>query len=314
MGFFSKTRVFANPAKVPTKKDPKVLGVILDPLLTFKPHAAYIKDKVLSRNNLLKALAGSSWGKEKETLLTTFKATGQSLLNYCAPIWTPTLAPTNWNELQVAQNANIRTALGCVKMSSQDHIHAEAKTMPVKEHCEMLSKQFLLATTLPEHPNQENLSTSPPRLMKHTLTTKFAKDVEPLIPENGTDIPSYKSGLKTLHTLSVQETILNQAPNLVLNEPAPEIHKSERSLSRKARVTLAQLRSGYSSHLNTFLNRINPTKYPDPNCPDCSLAPHTTAHLFNCSTNPTYLTPRSLWTNPTSAALFLGLEDQEGIG
>ena len=306
--------IFIDGAKVPTKKDPKILGVILDPLLTFKPHAAYIKDKVLARNNLLKALAGSSWGKEKETLLTTFKATGQSLLNYCAPIYTPTLAPTNWNELQIVQNANLRTALGCHKMSSQDHLHSEAKTMPVKEHCEMLSKQLLLSTTQLNHPNQEDLTCSPPRTMKQTLTTKFAKDIIPLIPEGGTSTSSYKSGLQILHTNSVQDTISNQSNNPILNEPAPPIHKSEKNLPRKSRATLAQLRSGYSTHLNSYLNRINPTKYPDQNCPDCNLAPHTTLHLFNCSTKPTTLTPRSLWTDPTSAAAFLGLDNQEGIG
>ena len=50
------------------------------------------------------------------------------------------------------------------------------------------------------------------------------------------------------------------ARSTVLNYPPPQyISKTEESLSRKARVTLAQLRSGYSSHLNTFLNRINHT-------------------------------------------------------
>ena len=184
--------------------------------------------------------------------------------------------------------------------------------MPVREHCEMLSKQFYLATTKPNHPNHSDTNTPPPpRLMRDTLKTKFSEDIRELIPENGSDELSYKIGLKFLHTSCVQSTIQNQQVNPILNLPAPEIDKSEKTLPRKTRVTLAQLRSGYSSSLNSFLNRINPNKYPDPNCPECSQHPHTTHHLFNCQEKPTDLTPISL--DPVSVALLLGLETQEEI-
>ena len=45
--------------------------------------------------------------------------------------------------------------------------------MPVKNHNYMLSKQFLLST----HGNQANINMVPPRLMKKTLTSKFATDL-----------------------------------------------------------------------------------------------------------------------------------------
>jgi len=287
--------------------------VTLDPLLTGKAHAATIKEKVLKRNNVLKALSGTSWGKDKETLLTTFKATAQSLLNYCCPIWTPGLSETNWNELQISQNACLRTSTGCVKMSSADHLHTETKNMPVKEHCSMISKQFLLATTKPDHPNHIDLNEPPPpRIMKETLTTRFSSDIASLVPESGSNTSTYKSGLQIIHTRSVQNVINNQSNNPILQEPAPPIHKSESELPRQARVTLAQLRSGYSSHLNQYLAWINPTKYSE-KCPDCNLAPHSINHLFTCPEKPTNLTPRSLWTEPTAAAKFLGLTT-DGIG
>ena len=38
------------------------------------------------------------------------------------------------------------------------------------------------------------------------------------------------------------------------------------------------------------------------------------AHLFECPTKPTELTPRSLWEAPTDAAEFLSLEDDPGGG
>ena len=107
--------IFINGQKVPTVKQPKILGVTFDNLFTFRHHATNIKTKVQSRNNILKALAGTTWGMEKEILLQTYKAIGQSILNYCCPIWGPNLCDSKWSELQSAQNSALRTAMGCVK-------------------------------------------------------------------------------------------------------------------------------------------------------------------------------------------------------
>ena len=164
--------------------------------------------------------------------------------------------------LQIAQNGSLRTALGWVnksgvdfKKSGVDFLHAEAKCMPVQAHCEMLSKQFLLATTKPNH-------RKPLRVMVDTSQL----EVRPLVPGGTIDDINYREGLITLHTSSVQETVRWQAEYLVLVTPAPKIHPSEKALPRKAKVTLAQLRSGHSSALNSF--PINPAKYTY-HCPKC---------------------------------------------
>ena len=131
-----KLPIEINNQTVPTVKQPKYLGVTFDSLLTFKHHAANIKDKVNSRNNILKALSGTTWGKDKETLLETYNATSKSVMSYCSPIWSANLADSNWTSLQTAQNAALRTALGCVKKTSIDHLNAESKMLPVRQHCE----------------------------------------------------------------------------------------------------------------------------------------------------------------------------------
>ena len=46
------------------------------------------KDKINKRTNILKALAGTSWRREKETHLTTKKAISGLVLTYCASVWT----------------------------------------------------------------------------------------------------------------------------------------------------------------------------------------------------------------------------------
>ena len=53
--------------QLPLEHSPKILGVILDPSISFHKHCKYVFDKIDKRNNMLKALAGSSWGQDKET-------------------------------------------------------------------------------------------------------------------------------------------------------------------------------------------------------------------------------------------------------
>ena len=59
-------------SQVPTEKHPKVLGLTFDPMYRFGKHANVIMEKVRKRNNMLSALAGSTWGKDKEVLVTIY--------------------------------------------------------------------------------------------------------------------------------------------------------------------------------------------------------------------------------------------------
>ena len=52
---------------------PKILGVTFDPSLTWNNYCKTSATKASKRTNALKALAGTSWGQEKETLLVSFK-------------------------------------------------------------------------------------------------------------------------------------------------------------------------------------------------------------------------------------------------
>ena len=138
---------------VPTMKNPKILGVTLDSLHTFNAHSNNTLNKIRKRNSVLKALAGSSWGKDRELLTTTYKAISRSVVNYAAPVWTPALRDTHWSKLQAAQNSSLRVITGCTKMTHIDELHRETKLLPVKEHNTMLSRQFLLQTHQTNHPN-----------------------------------------------------------------------------------------------------------------------------------------------------------------
>ena len=297
--------IVINGEQVPTVKKPKFLGITFDNLLSFKQHTEDLKSKVQSRNNILKALTGSDWGKDKETITNTYKAIGQSVLSYACPIWTPALSNTSWNQLQIAQNSALKIATGCHKIASMNHIHTETEMMPVKDRCQMLSKQFLLSTQNKNHPNSQDLYAPPPkRITKPTLVTCFGKEIKAMSKPNLTE-PTYKKLLKKIHTKSVKESIHNLGNNRVLNARPPKINKAEKSLPRTTRSTLSQLRSGFSKFLNSYKARIDPSQ--SDKCDKCTTAIHTTEHLFACPQNPTQLTVLDLWKKPKQTASFLGL-------
>ena len=133
---------------LPLKKKPKVLGVMSCTHLTFTQHCNNIAVKVQQHNNVLKALAGSTWGSDKETLLTTYQAIGRSILSYCCPVWTPSPKDTIWSRLQPEQNSALRITTGCLKMADVAELHQEARELPVRHS--MPSTTTSLASALPQ--------------------------------------------------------------------------------------------------------------------------------------------------------------------
>ena len=88
---------------------------------------------------MLKALSGSSWGQEKETLLLTYNALGKSIASYAAPVWSTNASDSSFKKIQIAQNASLRTETGGLKMASIVHLHQESFTLKVKDHSDMMA-------------------------------------------------------------------------------------------------------------------------------------------------------------------------------
>ena len=89
------------------------------------------------QNTMLKALAGSSWGQEKETLLLTYNALGKSIASYIAPVSSTNASDSRFKKIQTAQNVALRTATGAHNMASIDHLHQESLTLKVNDNSYM---------------------------------------------------------------------------------------------------------------------------------------------------------------------------------
>ena len=237
---------------LPLEKKPKVLGVTLDTHLTFTQHCNNIAVKVQQRNNFLKALAGSTWGYDRQTLRTTYRTIGRLILSYCCPVWTPSHTENNWCRLHRAQNSALRITTGCLKIADVAELLQEARILPFRQHNELISKQFAIACHLPQHPTHQ-LCHRPPddRLDRwRSLIGRSKPNILQYLAEEPLRNTSYKSAISSNHQDAVR-TAIESSSSKLLNDRPPPIATAEQTLSRKTRAILAYLRFGHSRILST---------------------------------------------------------------
>ncbi|CAG9135524.1 unnamed protein product [Plutella xylostella] len=87
-------------------------GITLDRALTFKWNCVSLKQKVSSRNNLLRKLTSTKWGASPDVLRTTGLALCYSAGEFACPVWARS---AHCREVDVALNDTCRTITGCLK-------------------------------------------------------------------------------------------------------------------------------------------------------------------------------------------------------
>ena len=117
----------------------KYLGLTLDaPTLTWKKHVEEICRQGTQRLNILKALAGTTWGAERELLLKIYTSYIRPKLTYGIAA-VASAAETRITSISRIQNAALRVALGARKSSPIAALHIEANIPPltnyIKESC-----------------------------------------------------------------------------------------------------------------------------------------------------------------------------------
>ena len=293
--------------RLPTIRNPKILGLTFDPKLTFNEHIKTSKDKAEKTINILKALTSTHWGKNKETLTNTYKTVTRPILEYAGTIYAPIISDKQLTALQVTQNQGLRIATGCTSDTNINHIHDETKILPIEKHLRLHSSQLRQKASHPDHPlHRLTTQPQPPRLKKKTIfnNNQYTLNIDP-DPTHAIDENTIKRNMKTIHTTIVQDHLSNRPINKLLNRPPPDIDKKEETLPHSTRRKLSQLRTNKSPLLMTYLHKIDPANHPAANCPLCNDPNHDSLHLFNCPDIPTTLTVWDLWTNPVGVAALL---------
>jgi len=284
---------------IPTIKHPKILGLTFDQNLNYGEHIKITKEKANKSINIIKSLTSTKWGKSKETIVNTYKTLTRPVLEYASTIWAPIVSKTNLQKLQTVQNSALRTATGCTKDTNIQHLHEETKILPLKEHLQLHASQLRQKTMLPDHPlNSLHADKTKSRYRKQSIFYNKNYTVNITNKEDHINNDIAENNKKLIHTKIVNDYLQTKSPNKVLGQIAPEINKEEENLNRETRRTLAQLRTNKSPILFHYLNKINPTTYPTPNCPLCKKFRHDTFHLFNCERVACSKTVISLFNDP----------------
>ena len=295
-----------NNKALPMATHPKVLGLTLDPKLTYSTHIHNISVQAHKPLQIIKALTAAGWGKQKETLMATYKAVMRPALEYASSVWPPIASSTSINKLQVMQNAALRNATGCTQDTNIQHLHDETLTLPIHEHLQLHASQYKQKTQHPSHPLHKHTTYfNTPRLKKNTIfnngryTTNIPTDPHTVTT---TDI---KTNMRHIHTSIVSRHLATRGNNKILRTPPPHTSSSEEILPRLTRRTLAQLRTNKSPFLKSYLHKVDAKTHPSPLCPLCNIHTHDTHHLFNCTHIRTTLSPLDLWTDPAGVTAML---------
>ena len=253
----------------------------------------------------MKSLTGTSWGKQKETLVATYKAITRPILEYASTVWSPLVSDSNLQKLQTVQNTALRTATGCTADTNTQHLHQETSILPLKHHCNLHASNLKQKASSTSHP-LNSLIDQPQtnRSLKKSLFLSNSNLLNPPTSNNNTDTEIHDN-IRANHTQAVDEYLAALPVSKILQTPAPQIHPSEELLGRDQRRLLAQIRAGKSPLLISYLNKIDPDTHPSPNCPLCNDQEHDTIHLFQCTHMHTTLTPLDLWNRPCEASELL---------
>lgn len=94
----------------------KFRGLIFDDHLTWKEEHAIFRGTTVHALNLLKKVASTVWGANRQILIQLYKATVLSVLDYDSPIY-DTMTPSTLKSLDQVHHFGIRLCTGAFKSS-----------------------------------------------------------------------------------------------------------------------------------------------------------------------------------------------------
>lgn len=139
---------------IPAVRHHKVLGLIFDgPILTWQKHITHLQKSCMKNLNIMKCVAGTRWGANRDTLLQYYRATILAKLSYGSSVYS-SASNTQLKKLDVIQNSALRIALGAFRSSPTMSLHAESGLLPLSDRRNLqLCRRYSKIMTLPQtHP------------------------------------------------------------------------------------------------------------------------------------------------------------------
>lgn len=144
-----------NDSVVVFQKSTKFLGLFFDEKLSWCTHFHYIIDRCKPRINLLRCIAGSSWGADGPTLLRIYKSLIRPILEYGCEAFDSASDSLKAN-LDSIQYKALKICTGAIKGTSLVSLQVESGDPPLKIRRSFLTKVYALVIRAnEEHPNND---------------------------------------------------------------------------------------------------------------------------------------------------------------
>ena len=110
----------------------RFLGVLFSGDVSFSKHCSGIAQKVRKRTRVLRALAGTTWGACKDTLLRFYRSFVEPASTYGLVSWGVCAKDTHINKIKIARNEGLRTATGLPKSCKTSVLRNLTGTLPLR--------------------------------------------------------------------------------------------------------------------------------------------------------------------------------------
>lgn len=135
--------IFFNSTLIPFKTSEKYLGIILDSQLSWGPHIEYICKKAEQRLNIMRSLAGVSWGSDPKILKNLYFSLVRSQFDYGCVFYADAFNQL-LRKLDVLQNRALRVITGAMMSSPINSLEVESGVPPLIIRRSYLTDKFCL--------------------------------------------------------------------------------------------------------------------------------------------------------------------------
>ena len=146
------------------EENPTYLGIKLDPRLTLKEHMSNVKTKADNRLKLVKRLASTSWGADKNTLRQLYLGYVRSSMEYSLALQSIS-SHTAQQSVDKVQNHALRFISGALKSTptAACEVHTNVEPMCLRREAAVVETIERYQRQNDDHPNKKLLNNQRPR-------------------------------------------------------------------------------------------------------------------------------------------------------
>jgi len=127
---------------IASDKNPKFLGVTLDPGLRLHKHTEIIQQRAMKRLNMIRSVKGKNWGASSKLAMTMYKTLVRPLIEY-VPFTTLNLAFSNYLKLERIQRAAVRKAYNYTRFTSTSDIYNKHGIESIHDRAVKLTDRYI---------------------------------------------------------------------------------------------------------------------------------------------------------------------------